>query len=178
MSLDKVELLAQIKAHFPSVEESIPADPKFVRGGNEPWLSVPTPTVYQVSEYLRNYLKFDLLNMITAIDFVKDGKIDIVYQFFRTSSPEDQLFLRLSVPRDGNPVVPSLAALYASADWQERETYDLFGVKFEGHPNLSRILLWEGYPGWPLRKDYVHTPDKYDNGSEIGLPKTPASPHK
>ena len=178
MTLDKAELLAQIKTHFPGVEEAIPSDPKFVRDANEPWFLVKTDNVYSVSEYLRNVLKFDLLNMMTAIDFVKDCKIEVVYQFVRSSNPLDQVFLKLSVAREGEPLVPSLTALYASADWQERETYDLFGVKFEGHPNLRRILLWEGYPGWPLRKDYVHTADKYDNGAEIGLPKISAVPHK
>lgn len=56
------------------------------------------------------------------------------------------------------PVVPSMVPVWHGAWMQECETYDLFGIKFEGHPNLYRILLWEGYPGWPLRKDFLSMP--------------------
>ncbi|MBK6880288.1 MAG: NADH-quinone oxidoreductase subunit C [Elusimicrobia bacterium] len=175
--MDKAALLEQIKIQFPAVEESIPADPKYVRGGDDLWLKVSSTDLKNVSEKLKNELKFDLLNMLTAVDFIKDNKFEVIYQFVRTSAPADAVFLKLECPRSGEPVVPSLAGLYSSADWQERETYDLFGIRFEGHPNPTRILLWEGYPGWPLRKDYVHTPDRYDNGAEIGLPKAVPAAH-
>ena len=57
-----------------------------------------------------------------------------------------------------NPVVPSLVPVFHGAWMQENEAYDLLGIKFEGHPNLYRIFLWEGYPGWPLRKDFLSMP--------------------
>jgi hypothetical protein len=88
----------------------------------------------------------------------------------QSARPQVKCFVKVDMPREAEPSVPSLTPLYPGADWQEREVYDLFGIRFEGHPNLRRILLWEGYPGWPLRKDYVHVPDRYDNGQEIGLP--------
>lgn len=175
--MDKAALLEQIKGAFPGVEESVPADPKFVRGGDDLWLKVTADDLKNISEKLKNELKFDLLNMLTAVDFIKENKFEVVYQFVRTSVPADAVFLKLELPREGEPLVPSLAPLFASADWQERETYDLFGIRFEGHPNHTRILLWEGYPGWPLRKDYVHTPDRFDNGAELGLPKATPGAH-
>lgn len=175
--MDKATLLEQVKGVFPGIEESIPADPKFVRGGDDLWLKVSLGDIKKLSEKIKKELKFDFLNMLTAVDFIKDNKFEVVYQFVRSSAPADVLFLKLEIPRENEPVVPSLAELFASADWQERETYDLFGIRFEGHPNPTRILLWEGYPGWPLRKDYVHTPDRFDNGSELGLPKVaPGAP--
>ncbi len=72
-----------------------------------------------------------------------------------------RLFLRLEVPRD-QPVVPSLVSLFKAADWQERETFDLLGIRFEGHPNLTKILTPDFIKGFPLRKDYVHVKDQYD----------------
>ncbi len=175
--MDKAALLEQIKAQFPGVEESLPTDPKFVRGGDDLWLKATAGDIKMLSSKLKNELKFDLLNMLTAVDFINESRFEVVYQFVRASAPAELVFVKLDLPRAGEPVVPSLAGLYASADWQERETYDLFGIRFEGHPNPTRILLWEGYPGWPLRKDYVHTPDRYDNGSEIGLPKVAPVAH-
>jgi len=174
--LDKTALLEQIRNHIPGVEESLPVDPKFVRAGDDLWLKTGISDLHNLSEKLKNELKFDLLNMLTAVDFIKENKFEVVYQFVRSSAPADAVFVKLEIPREGEPNVPSLAGLFSSADWQERETFDLFGIRFDGHPNPTRILLWEGYPGWPLRKDYVHTPDRYDNGAEIGLPKaTPAA---
>lgn len=72
-----------------------------------------------------------------------------------------KVFLKLDVPRDG-AVAPSLVSLFAAADWQERETFDLLGVTFEGHPNLTKILTPDFIQGHPLRKDYVHVPDRFD----------------
>ncbi|MDD5657098.1 MAG: NADH-quinone oxidoreductase subunit C [Elusimicrobia bacterium] len=72
-----------------------------------------------------------------------------------------KVFLRLEVPRD-HPEVPSLAGEFAAADWQEREVYDLLGVRFAGHPNLTKILTPDFINGHPLRKDYAHEKDSYD----------------
>ena len=72
-----------------------------------------------------------------------------------------RLFLTLEVPRS-NPRVPSLSSVFRSADWQERELFDLMGIVFEGHPNLNKILTPDFLEGHPLRKDYVHIKDQYD----------------
>jgi len=72
-----------------------------------------------------------------------------------------KLFLKVEVPRSGAKV-PSLTKLYKAADWQERETFDLFGIEFEGHPNLTKILTPEFIAGHPLRKDFEHVPDRFD----------------
>ncbi|MFP4298097.1 MAG: NAD(P)H-quinone oxidoreductase subunit J [Spirulinaceae cyanobacterium] len=68
--------------------------------------------------------------------------------------------LKVFLPRD-NPRVPSVYWIWKAADWQERETYDMFGIVYEGHPNLKRLLMPEDWVGWPLRKDYV-SPDFYE----------------
>ena len=72
-----------------------------------------------------------------------------------------KVFLRLEVPRQ-DAEVPSLTGLYPAADWQEREAFDLLGVRFTGHPNLAKILTPDFLVGHPLRKDYEHQPDLYD----------------
>jgi NAD(P)H-quinone oxidoreductase subunit J len=68
--------------------------------------------------------------------------------------------LKVFLPRE-NPVVPSVYWVWKAADWQERETYDMYGIVFSGHPNLKRILMPEDWVGWPLRKDYI-SPDFYE----------------
>lgn len=72
----------------------------------------------------------------------------------------EELRLKVFLPRD-NPRVPSVYWIWRAADWQERETYDMFGIVYEGHPNLKRILMPEDWVGWPLRKDYI-SPDFYE----------------
>lgn len=73
-----------------------------------------------------------------------------------------KLFLRLELPRE-TPSVPSLTDLFKAADWHERETFDMFGIGFDGHPNLIKILTPDFIQGHPLRKDYAHVKDKYDD---------------
>ncbi len=72
-----------------------------------------------------------------------------------------KIFVKLEIPRD-DARVPSLVGLFKAADWQERETYDLYGIRFDGHPNLVKILTPEFTQGHPLRKDYVHVKDRFD----------------
>lgn len=72
----------------------------------------------------------------------------------------EEVRIKVFLPRD-NPRVPSVYWIWKAADWQERETYDMFGIVFEGHPNLKRLLMNEDWVGWPLRKDYV-SPEFYE----------------
>jgi NAD(P)H-quinone oxidoreductase subunit J len=73
----------------------------------------------------------------------------------------EEVRLKVFLPRDGALTVPSLYGLFRGADWQERETYDMFGIVYEGHPHPKRLLMPEDWKGWPLRKDYVQ-PDFYE----------------
>ncbi len=94
---------------------------------------------------------FERLEMITAVD--RSDRFELIYLV--ASRPLTlQLTLRVEVPRE-EPVVPSAVAVWPAANWQEREVYDLFGIRFSGHPDLRRILLPEDWMGFPLRKDYV-----------------------
>lgn len=173
--MDKTELISKIKAAAGSAEEQAPRDAKWLVGGDEPRVKVSSAEIKSAAQALKG-LGFDLLDMVTSIDWLKDGKFELVYFFQKSSAPAEKVFLKADVSREGEPSVPSLCGLYDAANWQEREVYDLMGIRFEGHPDQRRILLWEGFPGWPLRKDYVHTLDTMDNGGEIGLPKAPAAP--
>ncbi|MFM9047518.1 MAG: NAD(P)H-quinone oxidoreductase subunit J [Cyanobium sp.] len=78
----------------------------------------------------------------------------------RDQKPEE-VRLKVFLPRDGSVTIPSLYGLWRGADWQERETYDMFGIVYEGHPHPKRLLMPEDWKGWPLRKDYVQ-PDFYE----------------
>ena len=86
--------------------------------------------------------------------------LDLLWSFGNLAENQ-KLFLRLEVPRD-RAEVPSLTGLFPAADWQEREAFDLFGIRFAGHPNLVKILTPDFLKGHPLRKDYIHQEDEYD----------------
>lgn len=107
-------------------------------------------------------LYFDQLSCLTAIDLGPEkAGMELVYTFY--SLPHQQtLHLLLALPRPevALPKVPSLSGIWKTADWHEREAYDLMGIEFEGHPDLRRILMPEDWEGHPLRKDYVE-PDRY-----------------
>jgi NADH-quinone oxidoreductase subunit C len=104
-------------------------------------------------------LRFDLLADLTAVDYLRypgreDGpRFDVVYHLY--SIPHrHRLRLRVPVEQD-DPVVPTATALWPIANWLEREVWDMFGIRFEGHPDLRRLLLYEEFEGHPLRKDYA-----------------------
>jgi NADH-quinone oxidoreductase subunit D/NADH-quinone oxidoreductase subunit C/D len=101
---------------------------------------------------LRDEQGYDYLSSVTAVDYLAEGQMEVVYHARKTTGGSPLVF-RVQVPRD-QAVVPSLVPIYPGAEFQEREAYDLFGVHFEGHPDLRRILLWEGFYGHPMRKDW------------------------
>jgi NADH:ubiquinone oxidoreductase subunit D/NADH:ubiquinone oxidoreductase subunit C len=111
-----------------------------------------TDHLLEIARDLRDNLGFDYLSMITGVDYLPEDKMEVVYYFYRTIGGP-ALLLKVQVPRD-HAVVPSLYYLYKSADFQEREAWDLLGIRFDGHPDLRRILTWEGFAGHPLRKDW------------------------
>lgn len=106
----------------------------------------------RVVSFIRDDLAFDYLSSVTGVDYLPDGLFEVVYHANRTVGGPTLVF-KVQVPRD-QPVVPSLMALYPGANFQEREAYDMFGIRFSGHPDLRRILTWEGFAGHPLRKDW------------------------
>ncbi len=106
----------------------------------------------EVAQDLRNNLGFDFLSSVTGVDYHPDNKMEVVYHFYR-SIGGPALVLKVQIPRD-DAVAPSLYHLFKSADFQEREAWDLLGIHFAGHPDLRRILTWEGFAGHPLRKDW------------------------
>ncbi len=99
-------------------------------------------------------LAFDYLMYVTAVDYPDEDKLTLVYHYFSHRNAVG-LMVKADVPRRG-AAVRSITHIYAAADWLEREVYDLFGVTFEGHPNLTRILTPEGFEGHPLLKDFAN----------------------
>jgi NADH-quinone oxidoreductase subunit C len=109
----------------------------------------------RVAEFLATEpsLKFSFLSDIATVDrFPMEPRFEVNYQLLSLDIPAR---LRLKVKLSGNdPVLPSVFGIWPTADWHERENFDLFGVRFEGHPNLRRILMPDEWEGHPLRKDY------------------------
>ncbi|GAP10663.1 NADH:ubiquinone oxidoreductase 49 kD subunit 7 [Bellilinea caldifistulae] len=105
-----------------------------------------------VAQTLRDEFGYDYLSSVTGVDYLPENKMEVVYHFYRTTGG-GALVLKTQVDRE-NPVVPSLTPLYPGAEFQEREAWDLLGIRFANHPDLRRILTWEGFYGHPLRKDW------------------------
>ena len=112
-----------------------------------------------IAIYLRDTLGYDLLSNLTAVDYLADGVIEMVYHFMNLEGGPP-LVVKTRVPRE-QPVVPSLTPIWPGADLQEREAYDLYGVHFPGHPNLKRVYMWDEFEGHPMRKDFPKQGDKY-----------------
>lgn len=180
------EILTKLRVSFPGLVKA-EAQVK-----DYPTWTVPAQYVRAVCERLHSKFLFDYLDVITAVDWsgpvnpkgypvstnpgssplpvlqsssppVLASARDIFEIVYLVSSLSTgmRICLRCEIPRK-EPAAHSLYGLFMAADWQEREVYDLFGIHFEGHPNLKRILTPETQQGYPLRKDYEHIPDRFD----------------
>ena len=117
-------------------------------------LIVPVEHLIEIGTFLRDdpELDFAMLSWISGVDWLpRAPRFEVVYGLLSLSR-RARLTLKVQVGEE-NPRVPSVVGLWPTADFLERETYDFYGIEFVGHPNLTRILLPEGWVGWPLRKD-------------------------
>ncbi len=138
----------------------------------DPWVEVTPAALVDVCRYLKDdaELQFDMLNCITAVDYLEtdpkkakkadfDPHIEVVYHMWSVPN-KTSLVVKVKLPRwrddvEGQlPELPSVSGIWRTADWHEREVYDLSGIHFTDHPNLRRILCPEDWEGYPLRKDY------------------------
>lgn len=133
------------------VEGAVPGAVVEARG-NDLW--VRPERIVEVCRFLKETpgLDFDYLVAITGVDYIE--YFEIVYHLVSLRHNHSAVLKTRLYGRD-EPTLPSLVPLWQGADLQEREVYDLMGVRFAGHPNLKRILTWEGFPGHPLRKDHL-----------------------
>jgi NADH-quinone oxidoreductase subunit C len=164
--MSEATLVDQLKAKFGDA----------ITGANleniDPWIEVAPQAIVDVCTYLRDEpsLAFDYCNSVTAVDYFEPDEkkaakvswephIEVVYHLF-SMKHKHSLVLKAMLPRwqgpglDDLPEIPSVAGVWSTADWHERECYDLLGVRFTGHPNLRRILCPEDWVGHQLRKDY------------------------
>ena len=111
---------------------------------------VAADRLLEAARALRTNLGYDYLSSVTGVDYLPEGKMEVVYHLYPMAGGPG-LVLKTQVPRE-DARLPSLVPVFPGADLQEREVWDLFGIRFEGHPDLRRILLWEGFAGHPLRK--------------------------
>src|SRR3989338_7766226 len=118
--------------------------------------------VSAICRYLKETecFRMDYLANLTAVDYPPDsasggaGRIEVVYHLYSMEKRHGPMILRVTLQRERS-VIASVTPIWRSAEFQEREVYDLFGVTFEAHPDLRRILMWDGFEGHPMRKDYV-----------------------
>jgi NADH-quinone oxidoreductase subunit C len=142
-------------------------------------LLVGNGDLLRVAAFLRETLAFDFLSNVTGVDWpdskkadavsLSDGEgspeggfLEVVYHLYSTTKRVGPLVVRArTADRDQQVQIPSLVSVFRSAEFQEREIFDLYGIHFSGHPDLRRILMWDEFVDHPMRKDYV-APDDYE----------------
>jgi len=128
--------------------------PGVIVGYDDLAVTVKRESVLEVCRFLNKTagLDFDYLISISGVDYL--DYIEVVYHL-ASLKHNHSLVIRTRCYDRENPVVPSVTSIWQGADFQERETFDMLGTRFEGHPNMKRLFLWQGFQGYPLRRDYL-----------------------
>lgn len=116
-------------------------------------LTVEPEQLLEICTFCRDSLGFSYLLDIAGLDhFGEDPRFEVAYELYNLERGE---WLRIKTPVSEDKLeIASVSSVWATADWHEREAYDMFGIRFSNHPDLRRILMWDGYPFYPLRKDF------------------------
>ncbi|TVQ70797.1 MAG: NADH-quinone oxidoreductase subunit C [Balneolaceae bacterium] len=119
-----------------------------------PWIIVKAEQIREVSKFLRDEpgLRFDALMCLSGVHYHKENALGVTYHLFSTSE-KHKLTLKVIMPEE-DAHLPTVEQIWKTADWHEREAYDMFGIRFDGHPDHRRILCPDDWEGYPLRKDY------------------------
>jgi NADH-quinone oxidoreductase subunit C len=142
------ELAQQLKAHF----GELISEPQEFRDEITVWVG-DSERIAEVCAFAKKDLGFDYLADVSSIDnYGEDPRWTVVYQLYGYGH-RCALRLKTNV-REESSELPTVTTVWRGADWHEREAYDMMGIRFKGHPDLRRILMWEGYPYYPLRKDF------------------------
>ncbi|MFI5251071.1 MAG: NADH-quinone oxidoreductase subunit C [Bacteroidota bacterium] len=142
------EISEKIKVVLPDAVREVKAE-----GVIDPFIKINPAPWKELARFLHDdpEMKFDFLMCLSGMDYGKNI-LGVVYHLY-SMTKKHKLTVKIEVPVD-NAVVPSVDSVWGTANWHEREAYDMFGVKFTGHPDLRRILLPDDWEGYPLRKDY------------------------
>ena len=141
------EIHGRLRARFGGAVSDLDAS------SHDPWIGVEAESIDAVAAHCKNDpdLEFKSLMCLSGVD---DGEnIKVVYHL-HSLARRHRIVLKVTVPK-ASPATKTVTSVWRAADWFERECYDLFGVRFEGHPDLRRLLLPDDWEGWPLRKEYV-----------------------
>jgi len=147
VALSGIEIAARLKEKF--------AD-SIIETGTD-CLVVENESLLAIASFIKTApgLEFDYLSTVTGVDY--GDYFELVYHLV-SFKHNHSLVIKTRCHQRNEPVVDSVVSLWRAADLQEREIFDLFGISFSGHPNMKRIVLWDGFDGHPLRKDYRHAP--------------------
>ena len=153
--------MAEINLTVKRVQEKFPASVLEVKTfRDEVNVTVQKKEIFEICKFLYSDpdLQYRMLTDLCGVDFFPESpRFEVVYLLY---SMKKQQRLRLKIKVGDSESVSSVESIWKAANWLEREVYDLFGIPFDNHPDLRRILLWDGYEGHPLRKDYpVEGPD-------------------
>ncbi|MFI5402661.1 MAG: NADH-quinone oxidoreductase subunit C [Planctomycetota bacterium] len=145
--------MSELKALLDAAAAEFPGVRRLDDLRGEDAFAAPPEALKGFARRLRDGLGYDFLVLVTAADnYLDEPRFEVTWRLRSIARNAD---VRINVPVGGEaPEVDSLTDLYPAANWMERETWDMFGIRFRGHPNLERILMWEGFEGHPLRKDY------------------------
>jgi NADH-quinone oxidoreductase subunit C len=141
--LDPTDVASRIREAFPRAVEDVDDNEIFIQAG----------AIAEVCRSLRDdeELNFEMLRGLDVVDHI--DRFELRYGLLSIARNHETV-LKVRLWEREEPSVPSVVGVWEGANLQEREIYDLMGVTFEGHPNMKRVLLWEGFPGHPLRKDF------------------------
>ncbi|MCI0707960.1 MAG: NADH-quinone oxidoreductase subunit C [Ignavibacteriae bacterium] len=130
----------------------------------QPWIRIAADKTNAICTFLRDEpaFQFDFMSCLSGVDY-NDGNLGIVYHLY-SMTHKHKAVIRVNCPKD-NARIQSVHDIWGTANWHEREAFDMYGIQFDGHPDLRRILCPDDYPGFPLRKDF-QVPEFY-NGMKV-----------
>lgn len=170
--MNATEIIELLKSQFAErLTAAFPAD-------KHPRVHLNAEGWREVAMFLKNdpRLQFNWLACLSGVDYAADGQFAVVYDLY-SYDLKHTFAVKVYCPRE-NPHIPSVTDIWTAANWHEREAFDMFGIIFDGHPNLTRILCVEDWKGHPLRKDYVFPMEYHGIPASLDLawdPTTKAS---